>query len=626
MNRLLSPVVAALLALLLLADSAPAAGGNPSSPHKALKDPAPAVRLLAALALAKENDAESIPVLIDLLAELPRERRRVVEEFLRQLAGEWAPLDGSIGEDEIGRRIRRDAWAAWWRAVEGEALLAGLRKHTPPAGAAGKVGGLIAQLDDEKYAAREAAFQELLALGRIALPRLQEAAKGGERRAARQAKILIERIEGDPAQRLPLAVLRLLAVRKPPAAAESVLAYLPASEDDSHSTEARQCLAALALREGKLEPALLRALADARPETRALAAEALVQGGGAAGRDAVRERLRADAPVIRLRIALALARAGSREGVATLIDLLAVLPDDEAGLAEEALCQLAGDTAPDLMPGTEKTARNKYRAAWAAWWKVNADRVDLARLSTPLSLGYTLICDTGNNRVYEIDRHGKERWAIENVQYPFDACMLPGNRVLIAEYRGGRVTERDLKGNIVWENQGGGRPVSVQRLRNGNTLIGTLNGGVHEVDRAGKEVATFNDVPGDVTAAYRTRKGVTVCLSRLGQCVLFDAAGKQIKNFSVEAGKGGNLGGLDVRPDGHLFIVQGRRGGKVTEYDGEGKKLREFDAPNATTATALTNGHILVASQGGQRVYELNRAGKIVWEYKGGSPYRARRR
>jgi HEAT repeat protein len=77
-----------------------------------LRDPSSAVRLRAALALAESNDAEAVPVLIDLLAELPSEQRRPVEEFLTQLAEEWAPAVEFKGEDEIARKIRRDAWAA----------------------------------------------------------------------------------------------------------------------------------------------------------------------------------------------------------------------------------------------------------------------------------------------------------------------------------------------------------------------------------------------------------------------------------------------------------------------------------------------------------------------------------
>jgi outer membrane protein assembly factor BamB len=41
----------------------------------------------------------------------------------------------------------------------------------------------------------------------------------------------------------------------------------------------------------------------------------------------------------------------------------------------------------------------------------------------------------------------------------------------------------------------------------------------------------------------------------------------------------------------------------------------------------MSNGHILAASYQGHRVYELDRAGKIVWEHKNaGQVFRARRR
>src|SRR5262249_12736316 len=91
---------------------------------KLLHDPAPDVRLRPALALAETHDAEAIPVLIDLLADLPAEQRHPIEEFFQQLAGEWAPAVNFRGEDEIARKIRRDAWASWWKNIEGQSLLA----------------------------------------------------------------------------------------------------------------------------------------------------------------------------------------------------------------------------------------------------------------------------------------------------------------------------------------------------------------------------------------------------------------------------------------------------------------------------------------------------------------------
>src|SRR5262249_18636048 len=142
-------------------------------------------------------------------------------------------------------------------------------------------------------------------------------------------------------------------------------------------------------------------------------------------------------------------------------------------------------------------------------------------------LGYTLLCDCTRNRVYEIGRDGKERWAIDNVLFPVDAWVLPGNRVLIAEYNGRRVSERDFKGKILWSKDGlPGTPVNVQRLRNGNTFIATQMQ-ILEVDRTGKEVykidgRTFRGI----TAACRARNGNIICLAQNGQCLTLDTTGK----------------------------------------------------------------------------------------------------
>ena len=85
-------------------------------------------------------------MLIDLLAELPVEQRRRVEEFLQQLAGEWAPAMSFQGEDEIARKIRRDVWSAWWKSVDGQSLLAALRKRTLTAEDRGTIHDLLGKL------------------------------------------------------------------------------------------------------------------------------------------------------------------------------------------------------------------------------------------------------------------------------------------------------------------------------------------------------------------------------------------------------------------------------------------------------------------------------------------------
>jgi hypothetical protein len=301
-----------------------------------------------------------------------------------------------------------------------------------------------------------------------------------------------------------------------------------------------------------------------------------------------------------------------------------LLPAEPFAEAESVLYQLAGDSAPKTPAGMEPAEKKKCRDAWAAWWKVNAARVDLGRLQERPWYGYTLICENFKNRVYEIDRRGKERWSIDNVQNPVDAIVLPGNRVLIAECRANRVTERDFKGNILWQKQVP-MPINVQRLPNGNTFIATYQGAIREVDRAGKEIYVTKNIPGNLQSAYRLRSGSLLYLTQEGECGVVDTSGKRLKNFDIPHIRS-DVGSVDLSPNGRILVAQHQRN-KVVEYDAEGKKLLEVDAPQGATATGLPNGHILVASFQSQRAYELDRAGKIVWEHKNaGHVYRVRRR
>jgi HEAT repeat protein len=588
-----------------------------------LRDPAPGVRLRTALALAEAYDAEAIPVLIDLLADLPAEQRRPVEELLERLAGEWAPAAGFASEDRIGRRIRHDAWAAWWRNTDGAALLAVLREHTLTAEGRVKVADLIAHLDSTDFSTREKASKELFSLGRVSLPQLREAAKSRDPEVARRARLLIDSIEREPAHHLPAAAVRLLALRKPAGCAEALVAYLPYAEDDTLAGEVEKSLTALARQDGQLNPVLVRSLKDGQPVVRAAVAEALIKGGGPEAFNAVRKLLPDPSPVVRLRIALALARARERDGVPVLIDLLTALPDDQLGQVEDALFQLAGDHAPDVSMGEKAEERKKCRDAWAAWWKANAENVDLARLTTRPWFGYTLICDLQGNRVYEVDRTGKVRWSISGAGGPTDARVLPGNRVLIAEYGADRLTERDFKGNILWERRIA-NPVNVQRFANGNTFVGTLNGPIVELDRSGKEVRSIANLPGNTLAAHHSGRGI-VGLTQNGQCVVMETDGRQLRTFA--SGQQGNcMGCIDRLPNGRILVAQVNRN-KVVEFDAEGKTILEVDAANPMSATGLPNGHFLVAFQAAQRVCEIDRTGKIVWDYpSAGQVVRARRR
>src|SRR5262249_13759531 len=135
-------------------------------------------------------------------------------------------------------------------------------------------------------------------------------------------------------------------------------------------------------REGKPEPALVRALSDSQPRRRIAAAEALAHAAGPGLQLALRKLLPDPDPSVRLRVALALAAARDKDAVPVLIDSLANLTPELAGQAHDALCLLGGDKRPQEPLGRDAAARQKCRDAWASWWHAHAAAADLARLDT----------------------------------------------------------------------------------------------------------------------------------------------------------------------------------------------------------------------------------------------------
>jgi HEAT repeat protein len=607
----------------VLSEAAPA---EHPAVEKLLQDPNPEVRMTAALALARANNAAAVPVLIDLLAVLPASRRGRVEDFLQELAGEWAPGGGPAGEDEIGRRIRRDAWAGWWANTEGPALIALLGKHTLTPAEQTRVKAAIRRLGDKTYSVREKAVVELVGRGRRALPLLREALKDSELEVLRRAQRCIQRIEQEPANRLPAAALRILALRKPAGAAEALLAYLPFAEEE-YADDVGSALVALAVRDGKPEPAVLRALASPHPAVRGAAAEALARVGGPEVRPAVRELL-ADADLtVRLRAAMALAPRDAK-AIPVVIDLIAKLPDEQAGQAHDFLAPLAGERAPPP-PQEGAESRKAASAAWAAWWNDNSAGADLAKLARPHQLfrGYTVVCEHNTGRIVELGRDHKPRWSFAGTQNPVDAWVLPNGRVVVAEYSGNKVTCRDRKGNVLWLKQMNCNPHNIQPLPNGNVFIAG-NVQLVEVDRNGKDVPlpikdvnTFINTLGQFTGAYKTRGGHYIIQGQNGTCLRLDSHGKELKRFPTNRGNAW----LDVTPNGRI-IMASNGSNKIAEYNAEGKMVVELNVQNVSMVTGLPNGHFLVASHNTGRLFEMDRKGREVWEYRTQGPFRARGR
>jgi hypothetical protein len=165
-------------------------------------------------------------------------------------------------------------------ATDGPGLVKYLRGQTADPALLEKAKALVRQLGDDSFAVREQASRELVDLGQAAVPSLRAAAVSDDREVAFRARACLRLIGKRGTGAAVAAAVRLLAWRKPAGAAEALLAHLSGA-DAPVAREVREALCALAERDGKPNPVLVRALADKDPVRRQAAAAALGKDGGA---------------------------------------------------------------------------------------------------------------------------------------------------------------------------------------------------------------------------------------------------------------------------------------------------------------------------------------------------------
>jgi HEAT repeat protein len=254
--------------------------------------------------------------------------------------------------------------------TDAPALLQFFRTRTRPKTDPDQMAALVRDLANDSEKVSSKATAQIISLGQVTVPWLRKALKDpDDALGAKRAKFCLDSIEGEQGSSIPIAAVKLLALRRPEGAAKVLLTYLPYADDDSVVDEIRDALAGLAMNEGRPEKALVEALKDAVPIRRTIAAEALCQAKAGAEFAAVRYLLKDPKPTVQMRTALALAKAKDQEAVQVLIDSLAKLPPERAVSAEEVLKEIAGTTAPSVALGTDETTRKRCRDNWNTWWK-----------------------------------------------------------------------------------------------------------------------------------------------------------------------------------------------------------------------------------------------------------------
>ncbi|MBY0526323.1 MAG: hypothetical protein K2R98_23215 [Gemmataceae bacterium] len=308
-----------------------------------------------------------------------------------------APIDNFVAiEDEL---LCKTAGVG----VDGPALLDFLRQRTPNPALCQQIGTLIQKLDDNRFDARQAASQQLIAHGTVALPQLRTALVGASLETTRRAEKCIQEIERTIVPGLSAAAVHLVTARKPEGAVEALFAYLPYADDSTVEEEVLGALLVLGVRDGRPDPLLTAALKDRVPARRAAAALVVGRYGTVEEQKEVFRLLADGDSRVCFRAAQGLIAARDKQAVAALVSLLSGAPIDLAVQAEDLLGRVAGDKAPSATL-TDATAavRKKCRDAWDMWWKANEGKIDLAKADVDL------LSESTPQRVRELARRFKD--------------------------------------------------------------------------------------------------------------------------------------------------------------------------------------------------------------------------
>lgn len=499
--------------------------------------------------------------------------------------------------------------------TDGPSLLDYFRKRTISDADRLRVTTMIRQLGDDNYAVRERATAALSGSGIAAISLLRQAMNDPDTEIARRAERCLSMIEKAPSGEVSSAAARRLAQLKPESTASVMLAYLPFADDDNVADEVRDTLVAVALRDGRQpDPAMIAALDDPSGLRRSAAGVALVR----AKVDAARKLLSDADPDVRLRTTYAAVLfAKDKSAVPGLINLVADVPATHSWRAEELLTRLAGDNVPAIPFGRDDETRKKARDVWSEWWAKSGDSIDMAKLDVvPQLLGHTLIVQADfrgvGGRVYEVDPGGKMLWKIENLQQPFDALVVGKDRVYIAEQSTNMVTLRDFQGNIQWNKQVI-MPCNLQALPNGHLLIAARNQLI-ELDQDRNEVFQLQRERFDITSGAKDKNGDYLILTNTGSVIRFDRTRKQLKDFSITAGRT-FMAAMEILPSGRILVTH-QNG--FTEFESDGRKVigPTTVMGQISSIQRLPNGNTLVCGTTDRSVVELDKGGKVVWEYK----------
>jgi hypothetical protein len=164
-------------------------------------------------------------------------------------------------------------------SMSGTSLLTFLRKQVRDPTQATHRQSLINRLGDDSFEEREKATREIIRLGRVVVPDLQQALRDPDAEVVRRVRECLDRIVERGEVDVLTSAVRLVGWRRPDGGCQALLDLLPSAEE-ALAAELKAALVVYAERDGKPDPALLWALDDADPVRRSAACGVLGRDGG----------------------------------------------------------------------------------------------------------------------------------------------------------------------------------------------------------------------------------------------------------------------------------------------------------------------------------------------------------
>jgi len=544
--------------------------------------------------------------------------------------------------------------------ADGPKLLEYLKTRTLTDVDQGKISAIIKRFGADDFDDRLKATAEIEAFGSAAIGPLKKITteRDSDPEMAYRARLALGKMEKVPHAAVAVAVVRAVVKSKPEGAAAALIGFLPLADTDAVAEVIREGLIALAVKEGKAEPAIVAAMTDVSPIRRAAAYVALTEGGGT---DGVRGPVKDALPKLKEAVlkdadteakftglwSLALITR-EKEYVTELIKLIPTAGRGRIWQLEELLLQFAGTHPKDGRFLKSPESLVKTRDAWLGWWKDKGDKVDFVKFEyKPRLLGLTDVIEMdyrgyNQGRVVSLGPDLKEKWRITGtgVNSPSDVKVASNGNIWISDQNSNTITERTPAGKPLITRNMPAQPVNFDLLPNGGMVVVCRNM-VYEFDKDGKQVWVSAQRPNhDIVGGRRLSNGETIYVTNIYQnpnpgqpqaqnCFRLDAKGGDAKK-NITVGQVQNLAGLSESGEDKILVCEQNNQTarqRVVEYDlaptKDGKtppkEIWKYDCPQNAAPTScqrLPNGNTLITLMNVNQVIEVDPSGEIVWEYQ----------